>query len=181
MTPRRRNAGFTFIEVVVTGAMAGLLFLLFSQSFASSSQLGTTAHMGLMAHDNARRSLDAVANVVRGAYWDTLGELDDTQPTTVLGFQRVVDISTSGAAVLGSDERIEWRAVAGAVDGIAHPGSLVHVTALGGTVIAPRVPQGGFKAVLAGNLLSLQLTTWHGVHAGRVANITLSCAVALRN
>lgn len=179
MTPRRARAGFTFFEVVVAGAIAGVLFLLFGQSFTTSSRMGATAHVELMAHDTARRSLDALANVLRGAYWDELG-LDDAQPSTAVTFQRVTGVAESGAAVLGPPERVEWRASA-AVDGIARAGNLVHVRGGAESVIAPRVPEGGFRAQLDGTLLLLTLTTFHGVDRQRTSQVTVSCAVALRN
>lgn len=181
MIARSSRHGFTFLEMAVVGATTGLLFLLLSQSFTGSSRLAASTHLALSTSDDARRSLDALANVLRGASWDAMDGFDEVGQATTPVFQRVVSVNAAGAAVLGPPERIEWRAMPAPVDGIAQPGRLVHVGPVGEAVIAPRVPQGGFAVRLEGRQLRITLTTWHATSSANTSTVTLQTTIALRN
>src|SRR5688572_27649469 len=155
---RRRPRGFTMIEVAVTLAVLGMSLAAFARAFATGAGLATTSRAALFAHDDARRSLDAISSVLRGAHFLSLGGFDELGVATAPVFQRAIGTDPDGI-VLDAPEVLSWRAVA-PLDGIASPGEVVLTKNGTSTVIAPRVPSGGFRVVLSGNTLRIALTTY---------------------
>jgi prepilin-type N-terminal cleavage/methylation domain-containing protein len=177
---RRTQAGFTLIEVGVVMLILGGAFAVFANVFTSSENLAEDSRAMLRAHEDLRRNLEAVANVVRGVDIDTLGGIDaqgvSKQPT----FQRV-----TGADMIGRTydavETIYWVAATQGVDGIANPGRVVHVKSGVTTLLADRVPKDGFWVTLDGTTLVIHLTTYASTSARRTATVSGKTAVSFRN
>lgn len=174
-----RQRGFTFFETMVVVAVGGVLYLLLGESLSSASKLSSTTRAELQVNDDARRSLDALAALLRGAAWETLdgfNELDiAVQPT----FQRVIGSNAQGY-VLDTLETLRWRSTTSA-DGIDYAGEVVHEKDGQSTVVAPRVPGGGFRVERTGTTLKITLTTYASTSQRVVTQRTSETLVALRN
>jgi prepilin-type N-terminal cleavage/methylation domain-containing protein len=177
---RRKQAGFTFLEIAVVMLILGSAFAAFATVFQSSEGLAEESRAALRAHEDLRRNLEAVANVVRGVDIDTLGGLDADGSSTRPTFQRV-----TGADMLGrtydATETIFWVALAQPVDGIANAGQVVHEKAGVRTLLADRVPNNGFRVTLDGTTLVIHLTTYSSTSARRTATVSGQTAVSFRN
>ncbi|MHC5012042.1 MAG: hypothetical protein ACYTG6_14035 [Planctomycetota bacterium] len=179
MRARNGQAGYTAIEV-----MLGLLILPFlvgaiGKAFGSSDELIQDSRVVLRAHEDLRRNLEAIANVVRDADIDTLANFTSgtsTQPQ----YQRVVGADHLGR-LYGGAEELRWMPVSGPVNGVAQPGVVVHTKNGVDRIIAVRVPQGGFRVNLEGNNLVILLTNYYSTSAAHVTSISGQTAVALRN
>lgn len=174
-----RQRGFTFFETVVVVAAAGLLYMLLGESLSASSGLTRTSRASLQANDDQRRSLDAISGVLRGAAWSTLVGFDVNDQATTVSFQRPVAADVNGA-VLGPVETVRWR-VGAAVDGMQTVGEVVHVTGGTTTVLAPRVPSGGFRLERTGTTVKVLLTTFASTSQRAVTQSDAEALVALRN
>jgi prepilin-type N-terminal cleavage/methylation domain-containing protein len=179
MSRGRVQAGYTFLEMMVVVAAASLLYLLFVETLSSSSSLARTSRADLQANDDARRSLDVLANTLRGAAWTSLDGFDADDVATQPSFQRVAGSDANGA-VLDVVETLRWRATA-SVDGIVGAGEVVLEKAGAVTVLAPRVPGGGFRVERSGNTLRIFLTTYASTSQRVVTQAAAEALVALRN
>ena len=180
MSPTRRTqAGFTFFEIALVMVILGSAFAVFANVFTSSEGLAEESRAMLRAHEDLRRNLEAVANVVRGVDIATLGGLDGDGASTAPTFQRV-----TGADMIGRTydavETIYWVA-SPAVDGIAFPGRVVHEKSGTVTLLADRVPKDGFRVTLDGTTLVIHLTTYASTSARRTATVSGKTAVSFRN
>ena len=179
MRARHRQAGYTAIEMMI-----GLLILPFlvgaiGRAFGSSNEHIQESRVVLRAHEDLRRNLEAIANVVRDADIDTLANFTSgtaTQPQ----FQRVIGADHLGRLYAGAEE-LRWMPVAGPVNGVAQPGVVVHSRGGVDRIVAVRVPQGGFLVRLEGNNLVILLTNYYSTSAAHVTSISGQTAVALRN
>jgi hypothetical protein len=117
---------------------------------------------------------------LRGADIETLGGFDANGRAVEPTFQRV-----TGADMLGrtydATESIRWLQTSGSVDGIQHPGRVVHEKDGVETLLAARVPKDTFSVVLDGSTLVIHLTTYSSASARRTATVSGQTAVALRN
>ena len=82
MSRTRSKAGFTFFEMAVVMAAAGMLYLLLGQTLSGAARLSSASRASLQAGDDLRRSLDAIASVLRGASWSSLGGFDANDVAT---------------------------------------------------------------------------------------------------
>jgi hypothetical protein len=83
--------------------------------------------------------------------------------------------------VYGGPEEVRWIPSATSVPGLAAPGSLVLVRdAMPETLVAERVPQGGFRAWWEDDALVLEAQTWYAVD-NHLEVVKGSTAVAMRN
>jgi hypothetical protein len=87
----------------------------------------------------------------------------------------------AGAPILDAPRQISWRARSESVEGVAKPGELVVTSGGQQTVIARRVPAGGFRATLLGSTLRITLTTYSSGTNDRLAMLTGDTSLALRN
>jgi prepilin-type N-terminal cleavage/methylation domain-containing protein len=178
--PRRTQAGFTFFEVAVVMAILGAALAVFGNVFSTSEALAEESRATLRAHEDLRRNLEAVANVVRGADIDTLGGIDAQGTSTQPTFQRV-----TGADMIGRTydavETISWVPHTQGIDGITNPGRVVHVKSGVTTLLADRVPKDGFWVTLDGTTLVIHLTTYSSTSARRTATVSGKTAVSFRN
>jgi prepilin-type N-terminal cleavage/methylation domain-containing protein len=180
MSPRRRDPGFSVFEMMVAIAVLGITMAAFGHGLNASTGLASTSRATLLANDDERRSLDAIASVLRGASFTSLTGFDETGSTTSLTFQRVLGIGSS-SLVLDEPETISWRAVTRDWDGITNPGEVALTRGQMTTVIAPRVPGGGFKLTLVGNTLRIDLTTFSSTSQRKVSFSDATTYVSIRN
>jgi prepilin-type N-terminal cleavage/methylation domain-containing protein len=179
MSRARAQAGFTFFETMVVVAVGGVLYLLLGESLSTSSKLSSTTRAELQVNDDVRRSLDAIAGILRGASWETLDGFNQQDVAVTPSFQRVIGSSAQGY-VLDSVESLSWRSARSA-DGIDYAGEVVHVKDGETTVVAPRVPGGGFRVERTGTTLKIVLTTYASTSQRVVTQRTSETLVALRN
>ena len=74
-----------------------------------------------------------------------------------------------------------WLPVEEDVDGVDRPGHVVHRHGGTDTAVATKVPMGGFAVRLRGGTLVIRGTAYYTTSDGRVAQVTGTTAVALRN
>ncbi len=176
---RRRQAGFTFIEIAIVALILTSAFAVFAQVFQSSDGLVKRSRAALRAHEDLRRNLEAIANVLRGADIDTLGGFDSTGTAVKPTFQRVTGADMVGRTY-GVVESIYWVS-APSIDGIANPGRVVHTKGATISLLADRVPQGGFSVTLDGTTLVISLVTYASTSQRETATVSGTTAVAFRN
>lgn len=179
MSRTRTQGGFTFIETAVVATVAALLYLLLGQTLTTSSNLSSTSRASLLAHDDARRSVEAITSVLRGASWDSLGGFDANDVATTPTFQRVLGSNEAGY-LLDTVETLRWRSARQA-DGIQSAGEVVLERNGVASVVAPRVTNGGFRVERTGTTLKVILTTFASTSQSVVTSTTAEALVALRN
>jgi hypothetical protein len=177
---RRNQAGFTVVEVAVASIFVALTFAVFGEVFSSTSGLSRESRATLRAQEELRRNLEAVANVLRGVDIDTLEGFDGDGVATTPEFQRVTGADAFGRTYAGG-EQLLWQSAPGTADGIQNPGRVVHSKAGETTLIADRVPQGGFRVVLDGTRLVIQLSTYYTTSERSTVTVSGETAVSLRN
>lgn len=175
----RSQSGFTFVEVTLTFLIFGLLLSLYGQGLAASSGLADQSHARLRAVEDSRRNLRAIADRLRGGAIATLTGFAGGVATD-LSFQTVAS-ATNGVRTLGPATQLVWRSSAAPVEGVAYPGEVVATQSGVTTVIAPRVPSGGFQVTQLGNTLVVLLTTYHAYRGHAPALVTDRISVCLRN
>jgi len=180
MSRRTSQRGFTFFETMVVLAVGGLLFGLLGQALTGSSRLSSASRATLRSDDDAHRSAEAIANALRGASWETLTGFDESDVATEPTFRRVLGSDSSGY-VLDEVETLQWRSSQRGVDGIQSPGEVVLEKNGVTTVVAPRVPSGGFRVLRTGTTLKVVLTTYASTSQRVVSHTTAEALVALRN
>jgi hypothetical protein len=105
---------------------------------------------------------------------------DEAGVATSLGFCRALGADASGI-VLDVPESLAWRSVSQKYSGISAPGEVVLTKNGVGTVLAPRVPSGGFMVTRVGNTLRITLTTFSSKSQRTLATSTCTTYVSLRN
>jgi hypothetical protein len=180
MSRRRAQRGFTLLEVTIAAAFAALTFAVFGQVFSTTDGLSRESRGNLRAHEELRRNLEAVANVLRGVDIDTLGGFDESGIASEPEFQRVTGADALGAT-LGGAEALRWEARPGAADGVKSPGRVVHDRGGVATVLADRVPEGGLQVQLDGTRLVVRLTTYYETAQRTTVTVSGETAVSLRN
>ncbi len=174
------QAGYTFLELVTATAIFALMVASFGRVFSSSSGLSASSRAALRAHEENRRSLAALSDVLRGAAWDTLAGFAADQTSTTPSFHLLLGSDAAGR-LLDTVESVEWRSTAALVNGVTEPGEVVVLKDGQVTRLAPRVPRGGFSVVRQGNTLEIHLVTYYATREGRLALVTGEASVSLRN
>lgn len=195
-SPRRARArGFTLIELMVVLAIAGIMFAALAQTLGTSTRLYGTARAYLRSDDDLHRSLDAICGMLRGAMMSTMDPIpaivesdgvtgitvDDwrDQWATQLTFKWPSDAQS--VYLPGDPRTLRWRSAA-PVNGITSPGEVVHEMLGVTTVVAPRVPAGGFKIRRVGeSSLEVMLSTYSSTAQRTNAITTASASVLVRN
>ncbi len=97
-------------------------------------------------------------------------------------FQRALGADASGPAY-DVPETLAWESTSAKVTGVSTPGRIVLIKGTTKTVVAPRVPAGGFSVVLSEpeNTLRIYLTTYFSTSQGTFASTTAEHLVCLRN
>lgn len=180
MSRRASQAGYTFFEAMVVIAMFTLLVLSFGRVFGSTSGLSTESRANLHAQEDNRRSLEVLANKLRGACWASLTGFAADGTATAPGYKCATGADGSGI-ILDVAEAMSWRSTSAAVNGVPSPGEVICTKNGVTTVLAPRVPSGGFKVIQSGSALRVQLTTYFSSSQRKVATATSEVSVSLRN
>jgi prepilin-type N-terminal cleavage/methylation domain-containing protein len=177
---RRSQAGFTMIEVAVVTVIFAVTFAIFGQVFSTSDNLVSESRAHLRAHEDLRRNLEMLANVLRGVDIDTLGGFVDGEATAP-SFRRITGADLYGRTY-SDTETLQWEAVNVSVNGVDNPGRVVSVQGLNRTLVADRVPLGGFRVTLQGSAILITLSTYASTSDPRVVTVTGDTAVvSLRN
>lgn len=181
MQRRDREGGFTLVELTVAVALGATVTAAFATTFATSSGLWGRSTVTLRVHEEHRRNLDAVANAFRGAVTSTLSGFDVNNNSTAPVCQFVVGVDDKGNLAFDEPRQISWRATAEQVEGVDKPGELILTQGGAQTVIARRVPAGGFHAALLGNTLRFTVTTYSTGSNHQLSLLTGDTSLTLRN
>ena len=181
MERRDRQAGFTLLELTIAAALGAAVTAAFATTFATSSGLWGRSTVSLRVYEEHRRNLDAVANAFRGAVTSSLSGFDANNSSTAPVCQLVVGADDKGNLVLDEPRQITWRATAERAEGVDKPGELILTQAGQKTVIARRVPAGGFRAALLGSTLRFTVTTYSTGSNHQLSMLTGDTSLTLRN
>ncbi len=179
-TSRNRSFGFTMLETAVTLGLFSLVAYGVGGVFSTTTGLSSGTRAGLLADDDNRRSLAAIADALRGAQYATLSGFNEQGVAVAPTFCRVLSASSSGL-VLDSTETLSWRTGQAAVDDVVNPGEVVLTKNGVATVLAPRVPLGGFQVAKDADGLTVTLTSYSSTSARRLVWVTGRQAVCVRN
>ncbi len=180
MTPRPRGqAGFTMTEVAIAIAVLATSLAAFGRVFTGTQNLAYDSRARIRAQEEHRRSLEALADAVRGASVTSFTGFAVDGTSSNPTYQRVTGLSGS-TRVLESPEQLQWVAVAN-IDDVSGPGRVMRIQNGVARVLADRVPFGGFVVTLQGNVLRIRLTTTYSTSQRKVASVTAEIAVSVRN
>jgi hypothetical protein len=158
-TTRRREAGFTVLEMAITVVVASFALAGMGGVFKATDTVTQESRLRMRVANEQRRNLVALTNVLQAADLSTLGNMDVTGTSSRPTFQRVSG-QTDGTKALAAEEEILWLASSEPVDGIAYPGRLVLRSGGVDTVIADKVPKDGFLLRQDGRTLTIELTSY---------------------
>jgi hypothetical protein len=176
---RGSERGVALVEVALSSLLAiGALGSAISLA-RTTSELGRESHVETRVRAEHRAGLLAIGDVLRGATSDSLEGFTDGVATEPV-FRRATGL-TWHEQVLSDSERLEWRSSGLSVPGVTEPGAVWYVATAGDTLVADRVPSGGFTVLQEGNVLSIRLRTYYATDADHVAEMTSETAVSLRN
>lgn len=172
--------GYTLIEVALAAAFIPLLVGAAAKVVSSSGGLAEESRAALHAHEELRKNLESVANVVRTADIDTFDGFDTNGMATAPTFACVCGATEMGR-VYGGAEQLEWRAVGDVVHGVERPGAIVHTKDGKERVVARNVPLGGFNVRFEGGTLVIRMSAYYLTTSRKLAQVWAETAVALRN
>jgi type II secretory pathway component PulJ len=172
--------GFTLLEVLCSGViMIGVLSFAISLT-TTTVDLTKSTHARSRAHAEHRRSLLAIANVLRTASLASLGDFDAGGRSSRPSFQRILGVSLHER--LHTDvQYLEWRPSPHLAGDVTQLGAVWLVDPGGDTLLADRIPEDGFVVRQEGNVLATRLTTFSRVDAEHTFTLTSETAVLLRN
>ena len=177
---RASNSGFTIYEVVIVIGLTTLLLSVVTPIFTSNTNMAdaTLAQQRLEAAH--RRNLVALSHVLRGIDLQTLTGFDAGGASMNPHFARVTGADLDDLTYGGSEE-LRWVPSPIAVDGVPSPGSVYLVRAGARTLVADRVPSGGFRVRQEGQNLVVQLATYWTTSSGKTVTKTGETVVSVRN
>jgi prepilin-type N-terminal cleavage/methylation domain-containing protein len=180
MRNAHRQRGFTVLEASVVLAVFGGLLTLVARSFTATNGLVNDTQAEVRAQDEARRDLQAIADVLRGAAVTSLSGFDATSVATDLTFQRATG-AVGGVATFDAAEEMTWQPATAPVNGVANPGQVVVTQGGVSRVLATRVAGGGFSVLQQGNTLVVRLSTYYSTAARVTKTLSTSTSISLRN
>jgi type II secretory pathway pseudopilin PulG len=180
MTSRNAEAGFSLLEVSVAMVLTTWLAAVLMGTFQRSTGLANRSTTVLQANEEQRRNLEAIATAMRGAATASLSGFDVTGTATSPTFQNVTGIDDKGL-ILDVPSTISWRQTTAPVPGVAKPGELVLTRGAQQTVVARRVPFGGFKVVRLGLTLRIDMTTYFAGPNHTLQTVSGQTSLTLRN
>lgn len=180
MNPARSRLGYTLIEVLLAAAFIPILVGAVAKVVSSSGGLAEDSRAEMHAHEELRKNLESVANVIRTADIETLGGFDGNGLATEPTFARVIGADVEGRLYAGT-EKLLWVSVPDDVDGVAHPGVVVHRKGGSDKVVARHVPLGGFRMELEAGTVVIRMSSYYLTSSKKLAQVTAETSVALRN
>jgi hypothetical protein len=176
----RRSRGITALEAAIAVGLVGLSVATVGGVFARSSELSHESRATLRVHEEHRRNLESIANVLRAASRETLAGFATDGTSTTPRFETVSGAGASGLTSSGT-ETLLWVPGPSWVDGVSQPGLVVHTMPGATRVVADRVPKDGFVVRREGENLVIRLTTYYVTSQRKVALLTGETAVFVRN
>lgn len=173
------QSGWTIWETTIAMSLVALAMLAFGSVFSSSETLVRDTRAKHRAEESLRRSLEALANVVRDADQGTLDGFDAQGVSANPYFARVTGVDAIGKTY-GPLEELRWSAAVQPVEGVASPGRILHVRNGLTTLVADNVPSDGFSVRREGKSLVVAVKTYYVVD-GHLELAEGTTAVALRN
>ena len=180
MTNQRSEQGFTLLELPLFAALFALIIVTAGSLFNSAASQVKSNRVRLRAAAQHRRSLDTLADTLRDADVATLTGFDVDGKSSSPTFAQVTGALLDGR-VYGETVQMRWRAAAGPVDGVPHPGAVYLVGPSGETLLADRVPEGCFEVRQDGSMLVIRVSTYYTTSDRRTTLVTGETAVTLRN
>ena len=174
-----QQGGWTLLETLVSAVILSIALLTFLDVFSSSTRLTRDTRAKHRAEETLRRNLESVANLVREADAGTVDGFDAAGVSTNPTFARVEGADENGR-IYSATEQLKWKASSSEVPGVSAPGRVVHVRDGSETLIADRVPSGGFSVWFDGDALVVKVRTYYAVD-GHLEMATGTTSVALRN
>lgn len=176
----RKRRGYTLIEVALAAAFIPLLVGAVAKVVSSSSGLAEESRAELRAHEELRKNLESVANVLRTADIRTFDGFDANGNASAPIFACVVGATAEGRTY-GGTEQLVWRAVGAEVHGVERPGVIIHTKNGKERVVARNVPLGGFRVRFEGGTLVIRMSAYYLTSSRKLAQVWAETAVALRN
>lgn len=176
----KRQRGYTLLEVMLVVAIAPILVSAIMKAVMSSRELAEVSRAELHAHEELRRNLEAIADIVRDADIETLGGFDGNGVAVHPTFQCVIGADAEGRLYDGLSE-LFWSEVDVDVDGVSRPGEVIYRKGGIDKVVAEQVPLGGFSVRLEGGTLVIRGQAYYATSERRIAQVSGETAVALRN
>lgn len=173
-----RPRGFTLLELLVGVGLFAVATLAVSSTYGSASRVANDAQLNLRANGENRRSLEAVAHVLRAADADSFAGFDAKGEATALDFACVEGADLS-ARTLSDPQTLHWTPTGTLPGGIA-VGDVVWLASGAQRILARHVPDGGFLVSRAGSTLVVQITTSFPAGAERV-EVRGRTAITIRN
>ncbi|MDF1701145.1 MAG: type II secretion system protein [Planctomycetota bacterium] len=179
--PRRPSQrGFTMFEIIVVTSLIALALASIGPLFTSNTNLVEDSRALQRAEAAHRRNMAAVARVLRGVDIQTLSGFDSLGTTTQPQFSRVTGADLDDLTYAGH-EQLRWIEAPIAVDGVKNPGAVYLEQAGQRTLVADRVPAGGFRVRQEGQSLVIELRTYWTTSAGRSVSTASESVISVRN
>lgn len=179
MGARTTPRGFSVLEISLVVGISALFLATFGEVLTTSDGLAQTSRITHRAQEELRMNLEAVANVLRSAELESLGNFGADGVATNPTFGRVVGVDAVGRLYDGSEE-LRWVATSEKVPGVAAPGQVIHYRDGVPTVVGRRVPSGGFRVQIDAGILTIWMRTYYQAEH-EVRMVEGQTAVSLRN
>lgn len=177
---RQSQRGFTMFEIIVVTSLIALALASLGPIFTSNTNLVEDSRAKQRAEAAHRRNMAAVARVLRGVDIQTLSGFDAQGTTTQPQFSRVTGADLDDLTYTGA-EQLRWIEAPIAVDGVTRPGAVYLEHAGQRTLVADRVPAGGFRIRQEGQSLVIELRTYWSTSAGRAVSTASESVISVRN
>lgn len=177
----RAQGGFSLLEMLLAVAAAAIVLGGAIEALGGADGMVRDGRARLRAQAEHRRNLVSLTNRLRQADLRQLGGFgaDGTSIAPVIRRVRGADLE---GRTFATEETIRWLPSDRPVDGVRSPGALYAVTDAGGqSLVADRVPAGGFVCRQEGAVLVVDLRTFYRTREGRTLFESGSAVVQLRN
>lgn len=175
-----RQRGFLMLEAVLAVAVFTTVLGVALSLTSTTVDMTQETNVQTRAHAEHRRNLLTLANILRTASIYSLQGFDEDGLATQPEFQRLLGVDIH-ERLYTDPERLEWQSADAPVNGISGPGAIWLVGSDNDTLVAARVPEGGFVVRQEGNVLAVRLTTYYSTDENHTHQLTSEIAVELRN
>ena len=179
VSPQGRASGFTLYEVIIVASLVGFLLSATTTLFSTNNNLASETRAHQLAEAAHRQNHAAIARVLRGIDIQTLSGFSGGVATAP-SFRRVTGMSTGDLTYKG-DETLLWVEAPIAVNGVEKAGAIYLERGGARTLVADRVPRGGFQVTQEGQSLVVELTTYYSTSSGSVVSKTSESVISIRN